>query len=464
MTSITPLWQLTATQLAAGFREGAFTPVQTLEACLARSAEVNPRLNALVALDTEGATHAAEQSSARWRAGRALGPLDGVPVTIKDNLHVRGLPTHWGSRALAGLVAERDELPVAKLREAGAVIFGKTNVPEFTMQGYTGNPVFGATGNPWDPALTPGGSSGGAVALVAAGGCPIALATDGGGSIRRPASHTNLVGLKPSRGRVPRGGGLPPIFLDFEVAGPLARCVDDVAAMMEVIGRGGVQPVPAVSTVPARILYIPRFGDHPVDPAIAALTEAAACQLAALGHEVTTADRFDTAQAVNDRWPLLSQVGLAWLVAHPQALSSTRAFDPASFGPVMQANAQAGRDASALALFDLLFEAERLRTALASLFERHDFLLTPAAAALPWAAGETHPPRIDGREVGPRGHAVFAGFVNAAGLPAIALPCGFAQGLPVGLQLVAREGGDDALLALARAFERAHPWQRFPEL
>src|SRR5439155_13553145 len=144
--------------------------------------------------------------------------------------------TRWGSAALAGLVAERDELPVARLREAGAVIFGKTNVPEFTMQGYTDNPVFGATGNPWNPALTPGGSSGGAVALVAAGGCPVALATDGGGSIRRPASHTNLVGFKPSRARVPRGGGLPPIFLDFEVAGPIARCVDDVRALMRVIG------------------------------------------------------------------------------------------------------------------------------------------------------------------------------------------------------------------------------------
>jgi aspartyl-tRNA(Asn)/glutamyl-tRNA(Gln) amidotransferase subunit A len=459
-----PLWQLTATQLAAGFRDAAFTPTQALEACLARSAEVNPRLNALVALDAEGAAHAAEQSSARWSAGRTLGALDGVPVTIKDNLHVRGLPTHWGSRALAGLVAERDELPVAKLRAAGAVIFGKTNVPEFTMQGYTGNPVFGVTGNPWNPALTPGGSSGGAVALVAAGGCPIALGTDGGGSIRRPASHTNLVGLKPSRGRVPRAGGLPPIFLDFEVVGPLARCVDDVAAVMQVIGCGAVPAASAAPAVPARILYIPRFGDHPVDPAIAALTRAAAHQLAALGHEVTTADRFDTVEPVNQRWPLLSQVGLAWLVAHPQALSATRPFDPASFGAAMQANAEMGRGASALALFDLLLEAERLRAELAGLFKRYDFLLTPAAAALPWPAGETHPPRIDGHEVGPRGHAVFAGFVNAIGLPAVALPCGFAQDLPVGLQLVAREGADDALLTLARAFERAHPWQRFPEL
>ncbi|MDQ0588552.1 amidase [Variovorax paradoxus] len=459
------LWQLTAAQLADGFRAAAFTPEQALAACLARTAEVNPRLNALVALDAEGAAEAAAQSTARWRSGRALGALDGVPATIKDNLQVRGLPTHWGSRALAGFVAERDELPVARLREAGAVIFGKTNVPEFTMQGYTGNPVFGPTGNPWNPALTPGGSSGGAVALVAAGGCPVALGTDGGGSIRRPASHTNLVGLKPSRGRVRRGDGLPPIFLDFEVVGPMARCVDDVAAVMQAIAPRTTTGAPheAATPQPARILYLPRFADHPVDPRIARLVDAAAGNLAALGHQVTTLPRFELAEAVNQRWPLLAQVGLAWLVDHPRELWP-RPFDPALFGPAMQANTETGRNASARALFELLFEAERLRGELAGLFEQHDFLLTPATAALPWPAADTHPPRIDGREVGPRGHAVFAGFVNAVGLPAIALPCGFAEGLPVGLQLVAREGGDDALLALAREFERAHPWQRFPAL
>ncbi|MDM0079573.1 amidase [Variovorax sp. J31P179] len=455
-----PLWQLTAMQLAGGFRDASFTPTEALQACMARSEEVNPRLNAMVALDFEGATHAAGQSTARWRAGRALGALDGVPVTIKDNLQVRGLPTHWGSRALAGFVAERDEIPVARLRDAGAVIFGKTNVPEFTMQGYTDNPVFGPTGNPWNPSLTPGGSSGGAVALVAAGGCPIALGTDGGGSIRRPASHTNLVGFKPSRGRVPRGDGLPPIFLDFEVAGPIARSVADAAAVMRVIGRGSVEEGSAPR---ARILFIPRFGRHPVDPQIAALTEAAARQLAAMGHDVTTAQDFDMAEAVNERWPLLAQVGLAWLVAHPRELS-VRTFDASLFGPAMQANADTGRRASAADLFDLLFEAERLRSGLSRLFERYDFLLTPAAAALPWPANQSHPPRIDGHDVGPRGHAVFAGFANAVGLPAIALPCGFAGGMPVGMQLVAGEGADDALLALAHSIEQAHPWQRFPDL
>ena len=331
--------------------------------------------------------------------GRPLGPLDGVPVTIKDNLQVRGLHTSWGSRAFDGLVAERDELPVARLRNAGALIFGKSNAPEFTMQGYTDNPVYGPTGNPWNPALTPGGSSGGAAAMVASGCCPLALGTDGGGSIRRPASHTNLVGYKPSRGRIPRADGLPQLFLDYEVVGPLARCVDDVVATLQVLGepdardassgsfRGTPVDVAPSPAPPCRILYIERFGDQPVDARIAALTEAAASNLAALGHTVERSTHFDAADAINAHWPMLSQVALAWLVEHANVLPTLGApFEAASFGPAMQANVGAGRVTPALGLFDLLYEIERLRGALSQLFDRFDFLLTPAAAALPWPA------------------------------------------------------------------------------
>lgn len=468
-----PLWQLSAAQLVAGYRDGAFTPVDALQACLARTAAVNTTLNAMTTLDAEGAGQAAEASTARWRAGKALSALDGVPITVKDSLHVRGMTTNCGSRALSGLVASVDETPVARLRDAGVSIFGKTNVPEFAMHGFTGNAVIGVTGNPWNPALTPGGSSGGAAALVAAGGCPLALVQDGGGSIRRPASHTNLIGFKPSRHRVPRGRGMPKLYLDFEVLGPLARCVDDIAAAMQLIARpAAIEPAARA----ARILYIPRFADHPVDPQIAALTDAAAEHFAALGHTVTTAKRFDLAEAVNERWTLLPQVGLAWLLEHPQELSE-RPFDESLFGEAMQANAVNGRAASARSVFELLYEVERLRSELDTLFESHDVLLTPAAAALPWPADQTHPTRIDGRDVGPRGHAVFTAFANAAGLPAVALPCGWADGparsgaagsgagpLPVGLQLVARSGSDELLLGLARQYENAHPWLRFPEL
>ena len=456
-----PLWQLTAAELTRGFSTRQFTPLDALDACLARTAQVNPQLNALVALDVDGATRAARLSGERWQQRRALGLLDGIPVTVKDNLHLRGLPTRWGSRALPDIAAIADELPVARLREAGAVLFGKTNVPEFTMQGYTDNLVFGVTRNPWNTALTPGGSSGGAAALVAAGGCPLAIATDGGGSIRRPASHTNLVGFKPSRGQVPRDRGMPPIFLDYEVVGPIARCVDDVVAVMTVIGRG--QTPVAESPASLRILYIPQFAKHPVDSGIAQLTDVAATQLAAMGHHVTRAEDFDLAEAVNAAWPRLSQAGLAWLVRHPQALSSAK-LDAASFGAALQANEAAGAALSAVDLFDLLMHIETLKAEVAQLFAPHDVLLTPAAAALPWPAAQSHPAHIAGQDVGPRGHAVFAAFANAAGLPAIALPCGFIDGLPVGLQLVAAEGADRLLLGLAQDFERQHPWHRFPDL
>lgn len=455
---MTALWRLSAHQLTEGFGRGAFTPTEALHACLSRCEAVNPRLNALVATDLQTAFAAAEASDARWRDGRPLGPLDGVPTTIKDNLHVRGLPTHWGSRALEGFIPGEDEQPVARLRRAGAVIFGKTNVPEFTMQGYTDNPVFGPTGNPWNVSLTPGGSSGGAAALVAAGGCPVALGTDGGGSIRRPASHTGLIGLKPSRGRVPRSAGLPAISLEYEVVGALTRCVQDAAAVLEAIGHA----VPRAGHLEhSRILYLPRFGDSPVDRSIRHLTNDAADRLARMGHRVEAGSAPAEIEAVNSLWPLLSQVGLAWLNRHSGLLGP--AFDIRRFGDAMKVNAEKGAAASAVDLFELHMAVVALGAKMDEIFETHDFILTPAAAALPWPAAESHPPIIDGHPVGPRGHAVFTAFANAAGLPGISVPCGFASGLPVGLQLVTREGGDDRLLALAAAFERQNPEYRFPE-
>ena len=267
------LWALDGARLAALFRAREASPVEALAACLERAEAVNPALNAVVTFDRDGAHEAARRSEARWRSGAPLGPLDGVPVTVKDNIPVAGMRSTWGSRLYAEHVPARDETPVLRLREAGAVILGKTNVPEMTLQGYTSNPLFGTTGNPWAPGLTPGGSSGGAVAAVGSGIGPVALATDGGGSIRRPASHGGLVGLKPTVGRVPRRDGFPPILLDFEVVGPIARSVADLAATMAVISRPdgpsavGFGPVASPERVaPRRILHVPTFAGAPVDP------------------------------------------------------------------------------------------------------------------------------------------------------------------------------------------------------
>lgn len=456
-----PLWALDAARLVALFRSREASPVEAAAACLARAEAVNPALNALVTVDRAGAREAARRSEARWRAGAPLGPLDGVPVTVKDNIPVAGMLSTWGSRLYAGHVPERDETPVLRLREAGAVLLGKTNVPELTLQGYTSNPLFGTTGNPWAPALTPGGSSGGAVAAVGSGIGPVALATDGGGSIRRPASHAGLVGLKPTAGRVPRRDGVPPILLEFEVIGPIARSVADLAAAMAVISRAdpgaasadGFGPFRGPAEVaPRRILHVPTFAGAPVDPEIAAGVAEAASRLAALGHTVEDGGGFALADALNTAWPAIAQTGLAWLVRDaPERL--------AALGPDLRAMAEGGARLPATAYFDALHTALLLRQDLARFFRDYDLLLTPTAAALPWPAGDTHPATIDGQPVGPRGSAIFTGFVNAAGLPAITVPCRpSAAGLPIGVQLVAPWGRDEELVGLAAACEAAHPW------
>lgn len=457
-----PLWTLSAAALGRRYAAGTASPVAAARACLDRAEAVNPVLNALVAVDPEGAERAAAASAERWRAGRPLGPLDGVPVTIKDSLNVAGFATGWGSRLSAGRPADRDETPVARLRAAGAVILGKTNVPELTVQGYTGNPVHGVTRNPWDPALTPGGSSGGAVAAVASGIAPLALGTDAGGSIRRPASHTGLVGLKPTAGRVPRRGGLPPMMLDLEVVGPMARTVDDLAAAMRILGAADPDSVAphgfgpfgstAVPDRPLRILSVPAFGSAPVDPEIAASVAEAAGRLEGLGHRVETG-RFDAATALTEAWPVFGQAGIAWLMrAHPGRLDA--------LGPDIRALAEAGAALSAADLFDVQRMALALREDLAALFAGHDLLMTPTAAALPWRAEDTHPERIAGLPVGPRGSATFTGFVNAAGCPGISIPCRpSGAGLPIGFQLVAPWGRDETLVAVAGAYEAAHPWR-----
>ncbi len=457
--------RLAATALSSLFARGALSPVEALEAVLAQVARVNPRLNAIVQLDTDGARAAARASEARWRAGVPLSPLDGVALTVKDNITVAGLACAWGSPLFRGFIPPRDELPVARARAAGMLVLGKTNVPEFTLQGYTDNTVYGCTRNPWDTALTPGGSSGGAVAAVASGMAPLALGTDGGGSIRRPVSHAGLVGLKPSIGRVPRCDGLPAILLDFEQIGPIARTVADMVALLRLLvapdERDAASATLPPFTVPARaprlrVLYVPRFGSNPVDPEIAASVAAAARRLSDLGHHVEEgAAPFDI-DALNAAWGPVGQSGLAWL------LSQHGGADPA--GPALKEMAAAGRALTAAQLFASLDWIAGFRRRMAVFFQSHDVLMTPSAAALPWPADQVAPPRIAGQPVGPRGHAVFTNFANIAGLPGLALPSApAANGLPIGFQLVAAAGGDGLLCALGAEWEAAQPWaDRWP--
>ncbi|HLG83664.1 MAG TPA: amidase [Bradyrhizobium sp.] len=451
-----PLWSLTATELAAAYREG-LSPRDVIDATLEHIRKVNPRFNAIVTLDQAGAIGSAEASAERWRQGRARGLLDGVPVTIKDNILVAGLRATWGSRLYADYVPDDDELPVQRLREAGAVILGKTNVPEFTLHGFTDNALFGTTGNPWNPALTPGGSSGGAVAAVASGMGALALGTDGGGSIRRPAAHTGLIGFRPSRDTVKRGKGFPAILHDFEVIGPIARSMNDIIACMEVIAGPAWSRLrqDPLATTP-RIAYAPSFGTAPVDPFVRKTIDRTIARSRALGLSIETLPQFDLAEPIAQVWPVISQTGVAWLAAqHPD-------WD-AKVSPAIAAMAVNGGVLKAQDYLDALDAIAAMRRAFDGLFDRFDFLMTPATAAMPWPAKETHPPLIDGKPVGPRGHAVFTPIANALGLPAISLPCAVdGDALPVGLQVVATQNRDWPLLAFAHACEGELVFHRWP--
>jgi aspartyl-tRNA(Asn)/glutamyl-tRNA(Gln) amidotransferase subunit A len=461
-----PLWALSATELVAGYLAARFTPLDAIEGVLDRIDGVNPLLNAVVTSDGAGARGAAVESTRRYREGKPLSRMDGVPITVKDNIPVKGMRSTWGSRLFSNYIPEKDELPIARLRHAGAIILGKTNCPEFTLQGYTDNILFGPTRNPWNLAMTPGGSSGGAVAAVAAGLGPIAICTDGGGSIRRPASYTGLIGLKPSRGRVPRRDGFPAILLDFETVGPIARTVADVDLVMEIIAPSDAsdpvsgpfrdRPFHSEATRPCRILYIPQFGEAPVDREIAAAIANGADRLLDLGHHVETGlAPFDIA-SIDKAWPVISQGGLAWLSSIcPQfMLEASRP---------MQEVAMCGLRLSATDYVDALGAVRRVESQLSQAFETYDLVLTPSAAALPWKADQAFPDEIAGQAVGPRGHAVFTAFVNLVGAAGINLPCGQSRsGLPIGLQLISRPGGDGLLTGIASQCEATNFWSTTP--
>lgn len=437
----------TIDELATALRSGALTAQALLERCLARIAAQDGALNSFVAIDEAAAQQAARESDARLASGAARSVLEGIPLSIKDNILVKALPATWGSRALKGFVPERDELPVARLRDAGAIILGKTNVPELTLEGYTSNDLFGTTRNPFNTALTPGGSSGGAAAGVAAGLVPSAIGTDGGGSIRRPACHTGLVGWKPSTGHIPRLWGFPSILTDFEVIGTLTHTVADAVLLDEVLKGADLRDRRSLLRQPApwpdrkrRVLYISQFANRPVDPEITAATAAFVDRLAENGAEIITGDVFFDLEMVNTIWRIISRAGVDFLMNWQPAIAELA-------GASVQAMAQEGRTITGADYLHALEQVAALRLQMSEVFSTYDLVLTPSAAALPWPAAQAYPDVIHGQAAGPRDHAIFTGWVNIAGLPAIALPAGLSKdGLPIGIQMIAGFGRDAELL------------------
>jgi Asp-tRNA(Asn)/Glu-tRNA(Gln) amidotransferase A subunit family amidase len=450
-----------AVDLAAAYAGGETSPEQVITELTDRIDRLNPQINAYVALADDLQAQASE-SRRRLENGTARSGLEGIPVALKDNLSMAGLPASWGGAVFCE-TREQDELPVQRLRAAGAILVGKTNTPEFAVEGYTANATFGVTRNPWDLGLTPGGSSGGSVAAVASGLASVALGTDGGGSIRRPCGHTGLYGLKPTSGAVSRHGGLPQILMDFEVVGPIARNVADLRLVYSAIcGPDRLDPSSRIGSLPdpkkfcLKILYVERFDGNPLDPQIRAAARGVATELEKLGHQVTRAPLPFDLTALDAFWGKFAQIGLSHMVASLPAMAQNAS-------QMYLDMARQGDEIPARDLFGALAAVQRLRSDVSASFENWDVIMTPSAAAQPWAAETGFPDIIDGQKVGPRGHAIYTGWVNASGHPGITIPAGpDAAGLPIGVQLIGDRFSETMLLDLAAAHEAAGPGWHFP--
>lgn len=462
MTSDELVWR-SALELALLVRSRAVSPVEITEAVLARIADANPRLNAFCLVAEDVARRAAQEAEIALRKGEPLGPLAGVPISIKDVIFTRGLRTTGGSRLFAELVPEEDTAAVARVRAAGAIILGKTNTPEFGHKAVTDNPLFGITRNPWNLELTPGGSSGGAAAAVASGLGPLALGTDSGGSIRIPAAFCGVYGFKPSWGRVPRTVGFPSGDLLGSI-GPIARTVRDAALLLDVIAgpderdrfslpgdEGSYLPACEDGVKGLNVAWAPDLGGTAVEPGVLAACEAAAGEFEALGCHV---------EVVNPGWESPEEAFGTLAAAEFYAHWSDRL--PAGEALLDPTLVKFIRRGGAVSARDYILAMDRVRgywRQIQGFLERFDLLLTPTVAVPPFPADEPPPREIAGRRVSVLGWMPFTYPFNLTGQPAASMPAGFTDdGRPVGVQIVGRRHADRTVLAASAAYEAACPW------
>jgi aspartyl-tRNA(Asn)/glutamyl-tRNA(Gln) amidotransferase subunit A len=460
-------------QLSALFSSRRLAAGELMTELISAWERLNPTVNAIVAFDAEGGTAGAAASQSRAMKGEMRGPLDGIPITVKDNLFVRRLPATWGSRLYMNWKPEHDDIGIARLREAGAILLGKTNTPEFALASNTNNLLFGATRNPWNTKLTPGGSSGGSVAAVACGLGPLSVGTDAGGSIRRPAAYTGVVGMRPSTGRIPRLHGFPSLSPDYQVLAPTARTVDDTYLLFRTMAGQDQRdrrsmcfndyPLPPdlskCNLKPLRIGLLLGIDDAPVERVIVERVERAGETFVQLGHRVEEIPPPFSLMDVEYAWTTVTYSGLVHLLGqHEDAIEGVTEGTLALY---KRACSILARDYAGA-----LEKQEAVRARMTRCFEAVDILLTPTSACLPWTMTEAYPTSIDGRPATPRAAGIFSGFVNVAGLPALSVPAEpLPDGTPVGIQLVGAFGGDLQLLSLARQFEIAAPWaHRWPTL
>ncbi len=452
---------LSASELRRRVSIGELSPVEVLEACMERIEKLNETINAVVTLDPS----AREQALAlerRIEAGEDPGPLAGLPVGIKDTTPVAGVRTTYGSPLFADHVPDEDALVVRRMREAGAVILGKTNTPEFAAGGNTYNEVFGRTRNPWNPELSAGGSTGGGAAALATGMIALAEGTDLGGSLRVPASFCGVVGLRPSVGLVPTVPTDWPAD-DLSVTGPMGRTVADVALLLQSVcgpaeeraakrlgQRDFVAAVERGPSAGCRIAYASDVAGLGTDPALEAVCREAAESLAASGLAVEEVDvdlsaGFGTFLTLRGRW----------MVEHHRS----RLLRLDDLGANLSGNIRAGLALRPEQVGAAEREREALRRRMLDLFERYDYVLTPCVPVPPFPVEQDFPASIGGRAMDSYIEWIAPTFVlTLTGLPVACVPAGLdPAGLPVGIQVAGPPQAEEAVLALAGRLEQLHP-------
>ncbi len=445
---------------------GDLTAVQAVEECFAAIDAKNPTLNAFVMMDREAALRLGADIDARRARGEKLGPLAGAPFGVKDLEDCIGFPTTQGSDFHKNDPAKtRDNPHVARLRAAGAIPLGKTAAAEFGMDSATATFAWGVTRNPWNPAKTPGGSSGGSSSAVAAGMVPFATATDGGGSTRQPAAYTGLVGLKPSHGRIAKVNG----FANWSVHGALTRTVRDTARYLDVAAgpddrdRQSLPAVPyryedVIETLDVkglRALWTPDCGYAVVEPEVIEIARRAAERVVGAAGLAEAGGVFHPIN-IYRHWGAINLCTLEADLTREGILPD--GYDRLS----EQMKAVLTRLRARKDEIDLKVswsKIEQLNNEVAEFFLSHDLLMSPATGPRPYDATSTSPQTIDGRDCSETGVEPFGMLANACWNPSISIPAGLtSDGLPVGLQITARRHRDDILLRLARLYEEAHPW------
>jgi Asp-tRNA(Asn)/Glu-tRNA(Gln) amidotransferase A subunit family amidase len=460
-----------AREIIGMVQSGEITPRELMQETLKRIEAVNPKLNAFVSLQAERAMDEAKAMTERLTKGENLGPLAGLPIGVKDLEDAAGMVTSFGSIPYRDNVAEHDSVQVARLRKAGAIVVGKTNTPEHGFTGFTKNRLHGTTRNPWNLDRTPGGSSGGSAAAVAGGLVAVCTGSDGGGSVRIPASYTGCFGLKTSYGRIPWGPA--PYLWVYHLAGhgPLTRTVADAALYLDCVAgyhpadpdslpKPSVSYLENVERLPRglRLGFSPTLGYARVQSDVLAVVEEAVRTFGDLNHKV-------------EIWNgALPDVGKAWSAMFACDAYATAEADlnkhREEMGKALVASLEAVKSMS---LADII-AAQRVRTAvnvlLKELFDRYDLLLTPTMPTEAFGAAGPPPSVIDGHPISLLGAVAFTYPFNFTGHPAASVRAGFAKsGLPVGLQIVGPRHRDDLVLQAAYAYEQARPWnERWPEL